>query len=52
MKHATSRIFHLVNVFTRDGGTLTGSPLSVFEDGTGLATGDMQALTLQFNLYA
>ena len=34
MKQLTYRI---VNVFTRDG-RLTGNPLSVFEDGTGLDT--------------
>lgn len=49
MKHAKSRIFHLVNVLTRDGVTLTGNPLCVFEDGTGLAADEMQALALQFN---
>jgi len=50
MTQAVTRIFHLVNVFTRDGGTLTGNPLCVFEDGTGLAPAEMQALALQFNL--
>ncbi len=46
MKHLTYR---LVNVFTR-GGRLTGNPLCVFEDGTGLDTAAMQALARQFNL--
>ncbi|MBK8322189.1 MAG: PhzF family phenazine biosynthesis protein [Betaproteobacteria bacterium] len=46
MKHLTYRI---VNVFTR-GGRLTGNPLCVFEDGTGLDTEAMQALARQFNL--
>ena len=46
MKHLTYRI---VNVFTR-GGRLTGNPLCVFEDGTGLDTPLMQALARQFNL--
>lgn len=42
--------FRLVNVFTRAGGSLTGNPLCVFEDGSGLDTRTMQALALQFNL--
>jgi trans-2,3-dihydro-3-hydroxyanthranilate isomerase len=46
MKHLSYRI---VNVFTR-GGRLTGNPLCVFEDGTGLDTPLMQALARQFNL--
>lgn len=46
MKHLTYRI---LNVFTR-GGRLTGNPLCVFEDGTGLDTEAMQALARQFNL--
>lgn len=46
MKHLSYRI---VNVFTR-GGRLTGNPLCVFEDGTGLDTAAMQALARQFNL--
>ncbi len=50
MQREMTRIYHLVNVFTRDGGTLTGNPLCVFEDGTGLAASEMQALALQFNL--
>jgi trans-2,3-dihydro-3-hydroxyanthranilate isomerase len=40
----------LVNVFTQNGGRLTGNPLCVFEDGSGLDTAQMQALALQFNL--
>ncbi len=50
MTQSAGRIYHLVNVFTRDGGALTGNPLCVFEDGTGLASREMQALALQFNL--
>lgn len=50
MQREITRIYHLVNVFTRDGGTLTGNPLCVFEDGTGLPASEMQALALQFNL--
>jgi PhzF family phenazine biosynthesis protein len=46
MRHLSYRI---VNVFTR-GGRLTGNPLCVFEDGTGLDTPLMQALARQFNL--
>ncbi len=41
--------YHLVNVFTR-GGRLTGNPLCVFEDGSGLDAESMQALARQFNL--
>jgi len=42
--------YRLVNVFTRDGRALSGNPLCVFEDGTGLNTAGMQALARQFNL--
>lgn len=42
--------FRIVNVFSFDGGTLTGNPLCVFEDATGLDTSTMQALARQFNL--
>jgi trans-2,3-dihydro-3-hydroxyanthranilate isomerase len=42
--------FRIVNVFTFEGGTLTGNPLCVFEDAAGLDTGTMQALARQFNL--
>ena len=42
--------YRLVNVFTQNGGKLTGNPLCVFEDGSGLDTEQMQALALQFNL--
>ena len=42
--------YRLVNVFTCNGGRLTGNPLAVFEDGRGLDTATMQALALQFNL--
>ena len=42
--------FRIVNVFTRDGGTLTGNPLAVFEDASGLDGATMQALARQFNL--
>jgi len=42
--------YRLLNVFTRDGQVLSGNPLCVFEDGTGLDTATMQALARQFNL--
>jgi trans-2,3-dihydro-3-hydroxyanthranilate isomerase len=43
--------YRIVNVFNPDNsGALTGNPLAVFEDGTGLDTATMQALALQFNL--
>jgi trans-2,3-dihydro-3-hydroxyanthranilate isomerase len=43
-------LYRLVNVFTQNGGRLTGNPLCVFEDGSSLDTAQMQALALQFNL--
>jgi PhzF family phenazine biosynthesis protein len=42
--------FRIVNVFTFNGGTLTGNPLCVFEDASGLNAETMQALARQFNL--
>ncbi len=42
--------YRIVNVFTRRGERLSGNPLCVFEDGSGLSDADMQALALQFNL--
>jgi len=42
--------FRIVNVFTKDRGSLTGNPLCVFESGTSLDTATMQALARQFNL--
>jgi len=41
--------FRIVNVFAREG-RLTGNPLCVFEDGSGLDAETMQALARQFNL--
>lgn len=41
--------FRIVNVFAREG-RLTGNPLCVFEDGSGLDSESMQALARQFNL--
>ncbi len=46
----TSYPFRLVNVFTQDGGPLTGNPLCVFENGESLDSATMQALARQFNL--
>lgn len=45
----TDYAFRIVNVFTR-GGKLTGNPLAVFEDATGMDEATMQALALQMNL--
>lgn len=42
--------FRIVNVFTRNRGTLTGNPLCVFENGEALDSATMQALARQFNL--
>ncbi len=42
--------YRIVNVFTRKGERLSGNPLCVFEDGSGLSDANMQALALQFNL--
>src|SRR5882724_8724844 len=42
--------YRLLNVFTRDGGRLTGNPLCVFERAEGLSDEAMQALARQFNL--
>ena len=41
--------YRLVNVFAAEP-VLSGNPLCVFEDASGLDTATMQALTLQFNL--
>lgn len=41
--------YRILNVFAREG-RLTGNPLCVFEDGSGLDSGTMQALARQFNL--
>jgi PhzF family phenazine biosynthesis protein len=42
--------FRIVNVFTQNGGRLTGNPLCVFENATPLDSQTMQALARQFNL--
>jgi len=44
-----SYAFRILNVFAREG-RLTGNPLCVFEDATGLDEATMQALARQFNL--
>ena len=46
----TNRAFRLVNVFTHEGQPLSGNPLCVFEDGTGIDSPTLQALARQFNL--
>jgi PhzF family phenazine biosynthesis protein len=42
--------YRLLNVFTRDSRRLSGNPLCVFENGSGLDDETMQALARQFNL--
>jgi trans-2,3-dihydro-3-hydroxyanthranilate isomerase len=42
--------YRLLNVFTCDGQRLSGNPLCVFEDGSGLSDETMQVLARQFNL--
>jgi PhzF family phenazine biosynthesis protein len=42
--------FRILNVFTSGGGRLSGNPLAVVEDGSGLDPAQMQALARQFNL--
>lgn len=42
--------FRIVNVFTFEDGRLTGNPLCVFEDASGLSSETLQALARQFNL--
>jgi trans-2,3-dihydro-3-hydroxyanthranilate isomerase len=42
--------YRILNVFTLPGDRLSGNPLCVFEDGSALETGAMQALARQFNL--
>jgi PhzF family phenazine biosynthesis protein len=42
--------FRILNVFTSGGARLSGNPLAVVEDGTGLDAAQMQALARQFNL--
>ena len=44
-----SLAFRILNVFAQEG-RLTGNPLCVFEDGSGLDAKEMQALARQFNL--
>jgi trans-2,3-dihydro-3-hydroxyanthranilate isomerase len=42
--------FRILNVFTAGGARLSGNPLCVVEDGSGLETAAMQALARQFNV--
>jgi trans-2,3-dihydro-3-hydroxyanthranilate isomerase len=42
--------FRLLNVFTHGGARLSGNPLAVVEDGSGLDATQMQTLARQFNL--
>jgi trans-2,3-dihydro-3-hydroxyanthranilate isomerase len=42
--------FRILNVFTADGAKLSGNPLAVVEDGSGLDAAQMQTLARQFNL--
>src|SRR3954466_5124035 len=42
--------FRILNVFTQGGARLSGNPLCVVEDGSGLDAAQMQALARQFNL--
>jgi PhzF family phenazine biosynthesis protein len=46
----TTLHYRLINVFTQNGGVLTGNPLCVFEAGESLSSETMQALARQFNL--
>jgi PhzF family phenazine biosynthesis protein len=45
----TTLAYRIVNVFAREG-ALSGNPLCVFEDGSGLDDATLQALARQFNL--
>lgn len=42
--------FRILNVFTQGGNRLSGNPLCVVEDGSGLDAAQMQALARQFNV--
>jgi trans-2,3-dihydro-3-hydroxyanthranilate isomerase len=42
--------YRILNVFTAGGARLSGNPLAVVEDGSGLDPAQMQAIALQFNL--
>ena len=42
--------YRTLNVFTTAGDRLSGNPLCVVEDGSGLDSAQMQALARQFNL--
>jgi trans-2,3-dihydro-3-hydroxyanthranilate isomerase len=42
--------FRILNVFTHGGARISGNPLVVVEDGSGLDNAQMQAIALQFNV--
>jgi trans-2,3-dihydro-3-hydroxyanthranilate isomerase len=42
--------FRILNVFTAGGARLSGNPLCVVEDGSGLDPAQMQAIARQMNL--
>src|SRR5262245_22863429 len=42
--------YRILNVFTAGGARLSGNPLAVVEDGSGLDAAQMQSIALQFNL--
>jgi trans-2,3-dihydro-3-hydroxyanthranilate isomerase len=46
----TARRYRILNVFAVEGQRLSGNPLCVFEDGSGLDDATLQALALQLNL--
>jgi trans-2,3-dihydro-3-hydroxyanthranilate isomerase len=46
----TARRYRILNVFAIEGQRLSGNPLCVFEDGSGLDDATLQALALQLNL--
>lgn len=50
LKAMATLTYRIVNVFTENQGALTGNPLCVFEDGSGLSKELMQKLARQFNL--
>jgi trans-2,3-dihydro-3-hydroxyanthranilate isomerase len=46
----TERRYRILNVFAIEGSRLSGNPLCVFEDGSGLTDESMQAIARQLNL--
>lgn len=45
-----NRVYHLLNVFTRENESFSGNALCVFENGAGLDDATLQAVARQFNL--